>query len=152
MFQSRTAVHIGGPTGAASFNAGGVAVHCLFGITTQNQNNCIISSTKQEELLESLKDTVALLIDECSMISLKLLSQMHFISKMYAHKGFFQEKSWGGIPIVILIGDDYQLPSVEFGPLFIPLPGSLPLKIKFPISLVSGAILFKQFGETTMDL
>ncbi len=38
---------------------------------------------------------------------------------MTAHKGTNTNKEWGGIPIVILVGDDYQLPSIDPGAFYV---------------------------------
>jgi len=49
------------------------------------------------------------------MIASSLLGASARNCKETAHGGVHQDLSWGGIPIVILVGDDHQLPPVEIG-------------------------------------
>jgi hypothetical protein len=48
-------------------------------------------------------------------MSAELMGMMEHYARMTAHRGANSGKAWGGIPIVILVGDDYQLPSVDPG-------------------------------------
>ena len=53
------------------------------------------------------------------MMSAELLGMMEHCARMSAHKGTNTNKEWGGIPIVILVGDDYQLPSIDPGAFYV---------------------------------
>ena len=90
----------------------------LFGIarryTTKNVN-----VNKQKKLLQDFAHTICLVVDERSMMSAELLGMMEYYAKMTAHKGTNSDKEWGGIPIVILVGDDYQLPAIDPGALYL---------------------------------
>jgi hypothetical protein len=118
VFGRSDAVHVCGPTGSAAFNAGGVTVHRLFGIarryTTKNLN-----ANKQKKLLLHFANTICLVVDERSMMSAELLGMMEHYARMTAHKGANNGKEWGGIPIVILVGDDFQLPSIDPGAFYV---------------------------------
>ena len=66
-------------------------------------------------LMSKLENTIVLIIDERSMISALLLGTMEDYCRQAAFKGTSRHKSWGGLLIVILVGDDYQLPSIDQG-------------------------------------
>jgi hypothetical protein len=68
---------------------------------------------KQKCLMEELKDTVAIIVDEHS-----ILGMMEQYSRQAAFYGQNPHLSWGGIPIIPIIGDAYQLPSIEEGYFF----------------------------------
>ena len=53
-----------------------------------------------------------LIVDERSMISCELLSAFVRNLSMTIYGGLSKEKEFGGIPIIIIIGDDSQLPPV----------------------------------------
>ena len=56
-----------------------------------------------------------LIVDERSMLEAANLGVMQHYMKNCAHGGVKWDEPWGGIPIVILVGDDYQLPPIECG-------------------------------------
>ena len=107
-------VYVCGPTGTAAFNAGGETCHRLFGIKSR-LHNPDLSAHAQKTLNEKLKDTIALIVDERSMVSAQLLGTMEAYCRQAAFQGANPELSWGGLPIVILVGDDYQLPPIDQG-------------------------------------
>ena len=59
------------------------------------------------------EDTIALIVDERSMISAIPLGTMEAYCRQAAFKGAKSHLSWGGLPIVVLVGDDYQLPPIN---------------------------------------
>ena len=63
--------------------------------------------------MRQLKRTLVLIMDERSMISSEILGAAARNCKETAHGGVNHELSWGGIPVVIVVGDDHQLPPVE---------------------------------------
>jgi hypothetical protein len=63
---------------------------------------------------------VALISDEYSMISSGNLCMMEYHSTFGAYWGQKSNQLWGGgIPLIIIVEDDFQLPSVEKGMLHI---------------------------------
>jgi hypothetical protein len=118
VFGRSDAVHVCGPTGSAAFNAGGVTIHRLFGIARRYTVKDL-NAKKQKKLLLDFAHTICLVVDERSMLSAELLGMMEYYAKMTAHKGTNKDKEWGGIPIVILVGDDYQLPSIDPGAFYV---------------------------------
>jgi hypothetical protein len=63
-------------------------------------------------VIAKLQATVAILIDERSLISLDLSGAMEKNVAKTAHQCSHTNKDWGGIPVVVLCGDEYQLPPV----------------------------------------
>jgi hypothetical protein len=115
MFQDKGAVWVFAPTGAAAFNAGGSTVHRHYSIPINFDKSHIppMKAKKMKELLTVFKNTVALVLDERSLLSAHILTVMEAYTRSTMHGGHKENQDWGGIPIVILIGDDYQLPAVE---------------------------------------
>ena len=68
-------VYVCGPTGSAAFNAGGETCHRLFNIQGRLYN-CELSAQALKTLMIKLEDTIALIVDERSMISALLLGTM----------------------------------------------------------------------------
>ena len=114
MFKRNNTVHVGTPTGAAAYNVGGKTIHSLFKIGVQNAEK-ELSEREQNELGELLDVTIALFFDERSMISQKLLGAAENNISKTAHGFGHSHEDWGGVPIIIIFGDDYQLPSIEAG-------------------------------------
>ena len=99
-------VYMYGPTGSAVFNAGGETCHQLFNIQARLYES-ELKPPATKTLLLKLEDTIALIVDERSMISALLLGTMEDYCRQAAFGGSKRHLSWGGIPIVILVGDDY---------------------------------------------
>ena len=112
--QQTNSVCVCGPTGSAAFNAGGETCHQLFNIPGRI-NNFELSAQALKTLMSKLENTVALIIDERSMISAKLLGTMEAYCRQAAFKGTNPLLNWGGLPIVIVVGDDQQLPPIDIG-------------------------------------
>ena len=49
------------------------------------------------------------------MISADLLRKVEKMAQKVVHNGLHNDKFFGKIPIILLVGDDYQLPPVEIG-------------------------------------
>src|SRR6476469_5014882 len=107
-------VYVCGPTGSAAFNAGGETIHRLFGIHG-TQNKVDLTSKAMKALVVKLEDTVALIVDERSMVSSLILGTMESYCRQAAFKRTNRFLKWGGLPIVNLVGDDYQLPPIDEG-------------------------------------
>ena len=107
-------VYICGPTGTAAFNAGGETCHRLFNIQARLYKS-ELSAQALKTLMSKLENTIALIVDERSMVSALLLGTMEAYCRQAAFKGTKSHLSWGGLPIIILVGDDYQLPPIIEG-------------------------------------
>jgi hypothetical protein len=102
------------PTGAAAYNVGGTTCHSFFKVNVRNTDNPL-SEPKRLKLEESMKRMLMILIDERGLLSMDVLGACERNAREAAHGGINRTKSWGGIPIVIILGDDHQLPSVIIG-------------------------------------
>ena len=112
MFNKTETVETAAFTGSAAYNIGGKTLHSLYAV------DCIepdkeMSQTNRENLIRRLRHTVALLIDERSMLSAELLGAVERNIALTCHGGNKFKHKWGGIPVVLMIGDDYQLPPVQ---------------------------------------
>jgi hypothetical protein len=78
-----------------------------------------MSAASLKCLMQELTDTVAIIVDERSMVSAGILGKMEKHSRQAAFNGQNSQTDWGGVPIILLIGDDCQLPSVDEGSFFV---------------------------------
>jgi AAA domain len=114
LFSNTDTVGVFGPTGSAAFNAGGETINRGFRVPI-TVKSLDIDGKKDGFLLRKFNMTVCLIIDERSMVEAdKLGCVQHYMSKR-GHGGRRKGTKWGGIPIVILVGDDYQIPSIGYG-------------------------------------
>ena len=117
LFQDNDVVQVCAPTGTAAFNAGGETLHHLFG-NTPNQMSYIphsMAAKKLEKLAGKFKNLLCLIIDEWSLIDSHLLGISEQMMSETIYDGQLVNESWGKLPIVILVGDDYQLPGISEG-------------------------------------
>jgi ATP-dependent exoDNAse (exonuclease V) alpha subunit len=113
MFQSNNSVHVAAPTGVAAHAVGGQTIHRIFSVNTGPQTE--LGATAKENLGKLLETTIALFFDERSMISQNVLGAAEMNISSTAHNFGHDSEDWGGIPVVVIFGDDYQLPSIEPG-------------------------------------
>ena len=104
--QKANSVYVCGPTGSAAFNAGGETCHQLFNIQARLYDSGL-SAQALKTLMSKLENTIALIVDERSMVPALLLGTMEAYCRQAAFKGKNNHLSWGGLPIVILVGDNY---------------------------------------------
>ena len=117
LFQDNDVVQVCAPTGTAAFNAGGETLHHLFG-NTPNQMNYqphSMGAKKLEKLASKFKNLLCLIIDERSLIDSHLLGISEQMMSESIHDGQLAHESWGKLPVLILVGDDYQLPGISEG-------------------------------------
>lgn len=69
-------------------------------------------------LQDNCSNLHAILVDERSLIGSTTLGWMEFHSRCGTG---ISDKSWGGIPVVVFLGDDVQLPPVLDLPVYITL-------------------------------
>jgi hypothetical protein len=115
MTRSNGTVLIGAPSGAAAFNVQGLTLHHLLGIgVARPEDN--ITQKAHKKLQRQLKHVLCLIIDERSMLSLKVLGVAERNIRNTVYAGQNSQEIWGGIPAVLLFGNDYQLwPVIEEG-------------------------------------
>lgn len=102
------------PTGNAAYNVNGKTCHSFFSISFKNKRkNSKMSQARQDKLKNSLNRLLMLTLDERSMLSCEVLAKIEETCSNYAHGGHNNKIPWGGIPIVLFLGDDMQLPAVK---------------------------------------
>ena len=87
------------------------------------------------------------------MASSLLLGTMEDYSRQAAFKGTNKDLGWGGLPMVILVGDDYQLPSIDEGAFY--CFGQITRRIRTKVEAAfvqNGLELFLEFGKDVMTL
>ncbi len=120
MFDSDDVVKVVAPTGTAAFNVHGQTFHHLLGnrVSQASYVPNTMSKAKKMKLAKKFKTLLALIVDERSLVSnVNLGTAARQIAESIYEGGPLSEESWGGLPVVILAGDDYQLPSMEEGAL-----------------------------------
>ncbi len=108
MTQMNDTVKVGAPPGAATYNIQGSTLHCLLGINVSRPEDKL-TGTVLENIQEHLKHLLCLIIDEQSMLSSKVLAAAERNVRHSVYKGQNSGEIWGGVPVVLLFGDDYQL-------------------------------------------
>jgi hypothetical protein len=113
MTGSNATILIGAPSGAAAFNVLGSTLHHLLGIGVSRPDDNITQKV-QDKLQSQLKNVPCLTIDKRSMLSSKVLGAAKKNIQKRVHNGQNNQEIWGGIPAVLLFGNDYQLwPVIE---------------------------------------
>jgi hypothetical protein len=146
MFQNNNSVIVAAPTGAAAHNVGGQTIHREFKIDMRKKQSGLSTSSK-EALMNKLETMNAVFLDERSMISQNVLGKSEENVRITAHGGGHENEDWGGIPVVVLFGDDYQLiPPCEVGAIdsFFQTGNNSTLK--------NGAFQFINLGQNTSEL
>ena len=92
------------PTGVAAVNINGTTIHSGLGI--RGKLYAPLSDKMRASLRNKLSEIAAVIIDEISMVSDKLLKDVHFCDYAFAGK------------TVIAVGDFFQLPPVMGKPVF----------------------------------
>jgi hypothetical protein len=112
MFSINDVVQVAAPTGCAAFNVGGETIHRLCAVYFRKKyaEYLALSTATRKRLMSKFLRSVAVIFDERSMIGLKTMGSACFNVTQSAHGGVHSEEDWGGIPIIIAFGDDYQLP------------------------------------------
>ena len=147
--QSNNVVFAAAPTGTAAFNVNGQTIHSLTGQGC-DEEELNISLAKRIDLIQDFKNTLMLIIDERSMISSRLLSRTEQIVSSVVFNGRSRPGvSWGGIPVVIIAGDDFQLGSFTQGAHDIKGPHANASRSK---ENVHGKELFEELAQVVFKL
>jgi PIF1-like helicase len=107
-----------GPTGSSAFNVFGETLHHFLkiGLNGEYKQN-LMSASRSSALTERFKHLLCLIIDKRSMLTSSLLgSSAQILSETIFH-GSKRCEFLGGIPILLLAGNDYQLPGMHEGAL-----------------------------------
>ena len=107
-----SSVKVAAPSGAAAHNVGGCTLHRLLGINVQIPWQSL-NKAKREILNDKLKDLLVFMLDERSMLSSHVAFGAEEHLRECAYNGHNARERWGGVPVVIFFGDDYQLPPAD---------------------------------------
>ena len=155
MFEINEVVKVVAPTGASAFNAGGETFHHLLGnkVTTSQYRPLSMSSEKRKSQIKKFKVLLALIIDERSLASSKEMGTAETMIKETIYEGRgIRDLSWGGLPVVILIGDDYQLPSITTGAFDVLEKPTSEKRAKLGTMVIAGQDAFKECAQAVMYL
>ncbi len=125
MWGYQDVVHVMAPTGGAAHGVGGHTVH-KFLRAKDTEKRKSFSEVHVKFLTKKLRFALCMIFDERSLMASTLLGQAEHTTASYAHGCAHHSVSWGGIPIVIVCGDDYQLPSIKKGVYYIRFPHEHP--------------------------
>jgi len=118
MFGINDVVRVVAPTGVAAFNVNGETIHRMLnmGIAKYDYKADSLTPSARLRLIEKFKMLLAVIIDERSMLGSRILGTAEqMVSETIHGGGHLRNESWGGLPIVVLVGDDYQLPGFGEG-------------------------------------
>lgn len=145
------------PTGASACNVHGATLHSQFNLNPFKLN-APLSMDNKIKLTNKLKRAVLFIFDERSMISSEVLGAAERCLRETIYGGVCQDYEFGGMPVVLLVGDDYQLPAVVIkgkgkGAFYVLEEynnnGSSPETL---IDEANGINLFKSLSDTVMKL
>ena len=117
MFHDNEVVRVVAPTGAAAFNVGGETLHHLLGMGVGREDYIpeTMSTNKQKKLIKKLKKLLVLFIDERSLLQYKDFGTSAQMIRETIFDASRMNETWGGLPVLVLVGDDYQLPAIGDG-------------------------------------
>ncbi len=93
---------------AAAFNVQGSTLHPLLEIDV-TQPEELLQETIWEQLKSLLSNLLCLMIDEWSMLSSIILAITERNVRECVFNGQNSKEIWGGVPVVLLFGNNYQL-------------------------------------------
>ena len=114
LFKNIDTMILGAPTGTAAHNILSRTIHSIFRLTTKVRDYTnFLSPKNKSRLLQEFARKLVMIFDERSMISQELMGLVDDTLHLTLHNCIKRHRvPFGGIPIVIIIGDDHQLPSV----------------------------------------
>jgi hypothetical protein len=131
----------------------GGALHRFVGLGWWNTKKGMANSI-MEKLQKKLQNTVVILKDETLMLSQIILGLVEQAVDRSSHECGHSGEDWGGIPVMVLFGDDYQLPSIDnSGATNIPqLNKNGDMKGLHDMTQCQGGLKFMNLAEEVMEL
>lgn len=112
VFQTNGVAQVAAPTGSAAFNVNGETLHRLVAMGIAEEES--LSEAKKTKLIDKFSDLLCLIIDERSLLSATDLGRAEMRIRNTIHNSFGNlDQYFGGLPVVLLVGDDYQLPAQD---------------------------------------
>ena len=106
-------VRVTDSSGSAAYNVGGCTLHRSLNLKVDAKEfSTPLKDEMQDELKKKLQHLLMLVIDEQKMIQSGLLGTAERNIRHYIYGGQNQTELWGGVPVILIFGDDYQLFSV----------------------------------------
>ena len=145
LYQSNKAVQVVCPTGNSANLISGVTLHSFLKIPTYDKTKDMTppQGIVGEALQDNCEGLKVLLVDERSLIGVTTLGWMEFMCRYGVNGGDNCDQSWGGLPVVVFLGDDVQLPPVLDYPVY-------KNKGKYPAAL-HGELVWQEF-KTVVNL
>jgi len=107
-------IKVTAPSGGAAYNVQGCTLHRGLSLSVNPEKlTQPLSEDSQIELSKKLERLLILIVDERSMINSQLIAGAERNLRHCVFGQQNQTEEWGGIPVVLLFGDDYQLPPVK---------------------------------------
>ena len=109
------------PTGNSANLISGVTLHSFLKVPTNFKSKGEMTppdGSLGDKLQKNCQGVHALLIDERSMIGSTTLGWMEYMCQHAIQKKAQSAASWGGIPVVVFLGDEVQLPPVCDSPVY----------------------------------
>ena len=111
--QCNDSVLVTAPSGGAAFNVGGCTIHRALKHSVHKDTLAKeLNDSNKDALKDKLQRLLMFVIDERSMLSSELLAATERNIRQCAFRGHNESEYWGGIPVVLIFGDDCQLPPV----------------------------------------
>ena len=147
LFENVKTTDVCSPTGNSAFNAGGCTCHKKFRFS-HIVDPLNMSESQLKSLLTEFAYNLIIALDERSLLCSRIFGAIFTTCNMTMHQGLHKHLPFGGLPIFILLGDDFQIPSVEVGALF-----ALAQKYGMTSDLtIQGHEQFRIFGKNVMTL
>lgn len=119
MFLNNDVVRVAAPTGVAAFNVGGETLHRITcrGFSKGEYKANSLSSSQFDTLVKKFRDLLVFIVDERSMLNSLLLGTTNQIVSETIYNGAMATipESFGGLPAIVLCGDDMQLAGMGEG-------------------------------------
>ena len=112
MTDTNNSVLVAAPSGGAAYNVKGCTLHSLLGINV-NVPWKSLTEERKTQIRHKLIEALVLMVDERSMLNTHVTFGAEEHVRECAYNGHNSRERWGGIPVVILFGDDYQLPPTD---------------------------------------
>ena len=105
-------VKVAAPSGSAAYNVGGCTLHKLLDINVQVPWKSL-NEQKRSALNEKLTELLVLMLDERSMLNSQVVFGAEEHVRECVYNGHNSRERWGGVPVGLFFGDDYQLPPTD---------------------------------------
>jgi hypothetical protein len=148
LFGTNDCVAIVCPSGCAAANAGGKTVHNRFRVPIRSKS-LIPGTKKRSDMIQDNKRLAMIIVDERSMVAADVLGRMFSFIEQTAHGGNNADVhgAWAGVPVVLLLGDDGQLPPIGKGAF-----DWLEPRQNLTLATIKGLEVFRKMGEKVRTL